>query len=291
MSFTQTRADELSWFHGMQLDKIRTRGRVKPDNWSLYPMLAYMEDTDFTGARALDIGTMDGLVSFIMEQEGAGEVQSTDLYNRETFSLARDHLGLNSIYHPGTSIESLLGKFGSESFDILVMGGLLYHLVSPMRAVLNARHLMRTGGLLFLETVCSLDKEPVLRFNLSDPVVNEYTTYFVPSISSVIGMLNFALFDVVRVGSISPGNGNFTRTTFVARAVGMGDYIAQTDLMGEAIQRGSRSASDQILDEFSFARLKFENQQTISTIPKKSAVDEFSPSKFKTRFRLQPSRA
>ena len=288
MQLTQTRADDLSWFHGMQLNEIRTRGRVNPDNWSLYPMLAYMEETNLTGVRALDIGTMDGLVSFIMEEEGATEVHSTDLYERETFSLARDHLGLGARYHPKTSIESLIDKFGSESFDVLVMGGLLYHLVSPLRAVMNARHLMRTGGLLFLETVCSRDDEPVLRFNLSDPIINEYTTYFVPSISAVKGMLNFALFDVVRVGSIAPANGNYTRTTFVARAVGLDDCVAQTELMGDAIKRGSRSVSDQILDEFSFAKLKFEDHKTISTISKNNVVDTFSPTKFETRFRLQP---
>ena len=36
--------------------------------------------------------------------------------------------------------------FEDGTFDIIVMGGLLYHLLSPLRALLIARSLLKTGG-------------------------------------------------------------------------------------------------------------------------------------------------
>ncbi len=290
MKLTQKLADDKQWFHGMNLGDVQTNGRVSPNNWSLYPMLRYMESIDFSGLKVLDVGTMDGLVAFIADQEGAREVHATDLYYRETFELAREKLGLATQYHPNTSIESLLNKFGRNTFDVIVMGGLLYHLLSPLRCCLIARHLLKSNGLLLLETVCTRDEEPNLTFNQSKVVIDEYTTYFVPSISAVAGMLHFSLFDVLRIGSIAPldSSNDYTRTTFLAEALALDEARPKTNLMKRSIERGSRAEQDQILDEFSFAKLDFEKVSPKQSISKKTTVEQFQVREFTSKFALQP---
>jgi len=290
MTLTQEMADSLSWFHGMRLDCVTTRGRLNPENWSLYPMLRFMESMDFRGARTLDIGTMDGLVAFIMELEGAAEVHATDLYERQTMTLARDRLGLGTRYHPKTSIEDLIDRFGRSSFDVLVMGGLLYHLLSPLRGVLIARHLLRTRGLLLLETVCVDGELPVLHFNPADPVIDEYTTYFVPTVSAVTEMLRFSLFDVLRIGSIRPvgDKHRFARCTFLACAHGLDAANPSTPLMAKSIRRASRSRSDAIMDELNFAHLEGTTNSAMPTPERREGVESFDARDFSTRFALQP---
>jgi 2-polyprenyl-3-methyl-5-hydroxy-6-metoxy-1,4-benzoquinol methylase len=150
---TQAEIDGFSWFHGIDFGSARSEGRVSPPNWSLYGSLRMLEHIDLRSCRVLDVGTMDGLISFIAEEEGAQEVHATDLYDRPSFRFARDALAANVEYHPRTSVEDLVPRFGRDSFDLVVMGGLIYHLVSPFRSLLIARALLRNNGLLLLETV------------------------------------------------------------------------------------------------------------------------------------------
>jgi|GEM_PF-5801399 len=289
VKLTQAQADQLSWFHGINLDGIKTKGRLTPENWTLFPLLRFLEDCDFRDARVLDIGAMDGLVSFIAEREGAAEVHATDLYHRDTFLKARDTLDSKVIYHPNVSVESLIEIFGLNTFDIVVMGGLMYHLMSPMRSVLIARHLLKTNGLLFLETACCNDERPILHFNPSDPLFDEYTTYFIPSIPAVRGMLNFSLFDLLRVGFVRPGkNAAFSRAGFVGKAVDLETFVADTPLMQEAVVRANRSADDEVLDELSFASTDFSIQSHTPPIPKSAVVEEIDRDSFRCRFELQP---
>lgn len=284
---TQADIDRYSWFHGINFGHVRSKGRVTPDNWSLYGIMSFMENVDFTGLRVLDIGTMDGLIAFIAEREGAAEVVCTDLYDRGTFRLAKRALGSHVAYYPRTNIEDLLGVFGAGSFDIVVMGGLLYHLVSPVRGILNGRFLLKTGGLLLLETVTCEGDASALRFNLGEPVMDEYTTYFVPTIRAVSDMMSFAMFDVLgtsRANPLSPQP--YARSSFVGCAVYPG--CPTTPLMQRAQDRAMND--DRILDGFRFAKLK--------TLPSTSArVDDTAIGRasqnidirtFRTRFDLQP---
>jgi tRNA (mo5U34)-methyltransferase len=254
----QEMIDRNQWFHGINFGhNLQSKGRSTPQNWSLYAILSFMERIQFKNTRVLDIGTMDGLVAFSAEKGGAAEVIATDLYERNTFYLAQEILKSKVIYHPNTSIEDLLEKFGPGSFDIVIMGGLLYHLTSPLRGLLTGRFLLKTGGLLLLETVTCDVNEPDLRFNPGNPVMNEYTTLFVPTVPAVESMMCFTLQEVLGAASARASLSiPFSRSSFVAQAVSLENPSYLTDLMREMQQRASRSHSDRFLDEFSFSKLR-----------------------------------
>ena len=285
MMVTQQEVDEHEWFHGLNLGTAVTKGRVQPENWSIYPILSFLEDMDLSGACVLDVGTMDGLVAFIAEQEGAAEVHATDLYARSTFEVAKAALGASVIYHPRTSIESLLERFGRQSFDVVVMAGLMYHLLSPLRCCLIARNLLRKGGTLLLETVCVHGNEPKLTFNPSARLIDEYTTFFVPTVPAVEGMLEFSCFDCRRVSSVS--RRDYGRTSFAAIACLPGELEASSDLMRRTIDRANKSQDDFLLDELSLANLTTDQASRVPAISAASATS-INPDTFSSRFALQP---
>jgi 2-polyprenyl-3-methyl-5-hydroxy-6-metoxy-1,4-benzoquinol methylase len=76
------------WFHAIDLGA----GLVTPDrfpsgappNYTLYPVFQFLEGVDIAGHDCLDIGTMDGLVAFMLGLQGA-KVVATDLLEREGF--------------------------------------------------------------------------------------------------------------------------------------------------------------------------------------------------------------
>lgn len=289
---SQADIDRHKWFHGIDFGGgLRSKGRSNPENWSLYGTMSFLEHIPMAGARVLDIGTMDGLIAYTAEQNGASVV-ATDLYDRQSMRLAKELLKSDVEYLPSTSIEDLLGIFGPSSFDIIVMGGLLYHLVSPLRAILIARNLVKTGGIVILETCATEEDKPVLNFNLGSPIVNEYTTYFIPSLEAVRQMMTFCCFDVLGSNKTRPGGdaANYVRGTVMSRAVEPSGAIATTSLMGAAQERASKSVDDRILDEFNFATLKNASASILLDQKFKTFSDDVEIDKklFTTRFDLQP---
>jgi tRNA (mo5U34)-methyltransferase len=235
---TQTDIDAQSWFHGIDFgDGRAAKGRLNPPNWSLYGAFALMEHINFSNCRVLDIGTMDGIVGFMAERLGAREVICTDLYDRKTFGMAKDILGSKAQYLPRTGIADLLSKFGTGSFDVVVMGGLLYHLVSPLIGIMIGRSLLKNGGVLVLETVATEGETSTLTFNPSDPVIDEYTTFFVPTVKALQNMMTFSLMDILGTSSVRATSATrpYLRTSILARAVYPG--IATSDLMGRTQER------------------------------------------------------
>ena len=217
--------------------------------------------------------------------KASSEVHATHLYDRPTFEVARQMLESSAEYHPRTSIEDLVTKFGRGRFDLVVMGGLLYHLVSPLRSLLIAGALVKNNGLVILETVTGLGDSPSMVFNPAAPIVDEYTTFFVPNESCVVEMMRFCLLDTLSIASV-PSSSGYTRTSYLARARMPANGTHSTDLMKRAQERASRSSDDRLMDEFSFALLEEEPRSAISV----NRVDErvsINTREFTSRFHLQ----
>jgi hypothetical protein len=138
-----------------------------------------------------------------------------------------------------------------------------------------------------LETVTAHGAEPTLVFNPAAPVVDEYTTYFVPTEACVVEMMRFCLLEVISVGAVETPR--FSRTSFLARARTLETCGHATELMLRARERAGRDPEDRILDEFSFARLEGYGESAIdvSALEPRFSVDL---ARFTCRFRLQPGR-
>ena len=224
---TQDELEKLTWFHGIDFGNgLLTKGRLpesQPPNNTLFCIYPMLESIALRNKKVIDIGTMDGLLSYILKNLGAKPVVATDLYDRRSFRLAREILGYeNEIeYHPHTDISHMLQRFGESAFDLVGFCGVLYHLLAPLESLLICRQIIRRNGLLLLETSCdNSSTESVLYFNmgeLSQPA-NEPTTYFLPTLPALFAMLRTASFDPLVAYRLYPAYRRI-RVGVLARAV------------------------------------------------------------------------
>ncbi len=167
---TELRAEiaRYPWYHSLDLgDGVHTEGMFDHRPIENCVMLPH----DLSGARCLDVATMDGYWAFAMERRGAAEVVALDLADPEAldwpsslrarmvktldetkgdrFELARQALGskvtrvLRSVYE----VDEDLG-----AFDLVFCGDLLVHLKDPPTAVERLRRVCRGSAIVYNPT-------------------------------------------------------------------------------------------------------------------------------------------
>jgi tRNA (mo5U34)-methyltransferase len=171
----------LNWWHTIEV----APGVVTPGAWDLRPTAELMPwPASLSGARCLDIGTMDGFWAFELERRGAAEVLAIDapvtdhallkwrpgpIAERpdrgETFRVAADLLGSRAEYRDLNVYD--LDPADVGEFDVVVMGFVLQMLRDPLRGLEAARTVCR-GHLILLDTVSrplSLMPSPIARLD------------------------------------------------------------------------------------------------------------------------------
>ena len=219
----QATIDEYKWFHAIDFGRVASSGRIppeKPPNYTLFGIYSFLDAIDPTELDIIDIGTMDGLMAFMLKRMGAGRVAATDLWDRRQFRIARELLAYEGEveYHTALDIRDMNQRFGESAFDLMVFAGVLYHLLSPLESLVSCRRLLRRGGLLLLETcIDDSSHEMSLTFNMGlDPApFHEPTTYFLPSLPALLALLRTASFDPIGVARLRHGS---SRVSVLARA-------------------------------------------------------------------------
>ena len=237
---TQNELDRYSWFHGIDFGSgLSVKGRIpeaQPQNYTLFGIYSFLEHIDLKGCRVVDIGTMDGLMAFILKKRGGEPVVACDIVERAPrFNLARKILGYEHEieYLPNLDIcdrPLVSSALGENRFDFVNFVGVLYHLLAPLEGLLNCRSLLRRGGLICVGTCYDgTSTEPVLRYNMGDLArpIEESTTYFVPTLPALLAMLRSASFDPLAVIRIRPGN---YWVNVLARAVRPSEVRGKTPL-------------------------------------------------------------
>lgn len=212
--------DGRKWFHGIDFGGgVASRGRFGrdvPPNYTLYGTFEYLRQMKLENARCLDVGTMDGLASFVMKGMGAREVVACDMAERETFLFARKRLGLDIEYKTPVPAVELPVIFENQPADLVVMAGVLYHVYDPMNVLVAVREVLRPGGYLILETTHDFRAGgPTMSFNPVDDSafgLNMPNVYWRPSKRALVGMLQLAGFSVVSTIAVN------ARLTVLARA-------------------------------------------------------------------------
>lgn len=213
------------WFHAIDFGGGRISpgrfDRARPQNYTLYGVLRFLEETELGGMRCLDVGTMDGLTAFTLAQGGAAEVVATDMAERATFLAGRHALGLASIrYLTPVRIDQVAQACGPAPFDLIVCAGVLYHVFEPLTALVICRERLKLDGLLLLETQYRANEpHAVVAFSPADRRhgSEHANTFFQPSFDALAGMLEVAGFQVL--ASLAVGS----RLTMLARAARPGE--------------------------------------------------------------------
>ena len=220
----QATVDQHQWFHAIDFGPVSSAGRMppsRPPNYTLFGIYAFLDAIDPAGLDVIDIGTMDGLMAFMLKRLGARRVVATDLFDRQQFRIGRELLGYEEEveYHTALDIRAMPQKFGAGSFDLMVFAGVLYHLMSPLDALITCRRLMKRDGLMLLETCFDDSSEEMhLTYNMGNEPArfHEPTTYFLPTLPALLAMLRTASFDPIGVARLGRGGG---RVSVLARAV------------------------------------------------------------------------
>lgn len=196
------------WYHSIDLGGgIVTRGI---DDTPL--RLARLDlPASLQGLTVLDIGAWDGFFSFECERRGAARVVAADYYSwhgsgwgaKAGFELAREALGSRVEDVDVDVMDIAPGRLGT--FDLVLFLGVLYHLRHPLLAIEKVAAV--TSGTLILETVVDLVGlgRPAMAFYPGRELNADPTNWWGPNQEAVVGMLNSAGFDDVRVVTPTPG--------------------------------------------------------------------------------------
>jgi hypothetical protein len=235
-------AVEPSWFHAIELPDGRASGGRfagrRPPNYTLYGVFDLLNAIDLHGLTVLDVGAMDGLVSFGLKMRGAAEVLATDLVARPNFLRLRDELGLQVDYHVPCRAQDLDRHFDGRHVDVLVMAGVLYHLIDPLSSLLACRRLLPRDGLMVLETQFLAGAQaPVARFNPAETGrqasahTNVYWRMSLPALTAMLQLCSFEVLASVRLKS---------RIAVLARAASPDEIAVATPKIGTMLA-GRRS--------------------------------------------------
>lgn len=146
---------DCEWYHKITLSD----GTVTPGHdWEyLWDNIRNAKkDVDYHGKSVLDLGAMEGMWAFEAESSGASYVVTIDMTDRCVDKLLYCRTDLKSSIVPlfNVRVENLVEMLPSvrKPFDIIQHLGLFYHLQDPLGSFSQCRQLIKTNGLLVLET-------------------------------------------------------------------------------------------------------------------------------------------
>ena len=235
-AWTSERAKEVEqmrWFHAIDFGGYASSGRFpqgQPQNITLFGAMEALLATDLRGHSVLDVGCADGLMSFGAKRLGAKQVVAIDTLDKESFRLAQRLTGEEVDYRPGVQIKDATRVLGEAQFDVVLCAGVIYHMLNPSSAFIEARKLLRTGGMLIMESAidASHGDDPVMLLNSeADNPLKELFTYWLPTQRAMLGLMKLVGFDVIATRRlIAP-----PRATVVGRAVPVDQVHERSEML------------------------------------------------------------
>lgn len=164
------------WYYSAEIEPDRFTTGMLYGNVALTRGL--LRRMDLTGARCIDLGTMEGLVPTLMIKRGASDVVAFDaMNNTEKVDLIKQLHGVSFQYQANTRIDQTAefmktkvrldvgGRDPSDwRVDVTVASGLLYHVAAPLPLFGHLRSVTRSGGLVILETAAINRREFDMRY-------------------------------------------------------------------------------------------------------------------------------
>lgn len=218
--YSQAELDVTPWYYSMEMEPGKlTLGQTFP-NIGLTRTL--LQRADLNDQNCLDIGTMEGLVPILMRRRGARNVTAYDRPSALTSRIAsvKKRFDVDFDFVSGFPLAGLPANVGHQTFDVVVMSGVLYHLFSPLAGLAIARGLLRNGGLMIVETAAIIADEPAMYWNSASRFKGE--SYFYPSVACLDYFARFLHMEVVDCAYLEWGTIDglrIARVAFTCRAV------------------------------------------------------------------------
>jgi tRNA (mo5U34)-methyltransferase len=189
---------------------------------------------DVEGAQALDIGTMEAMVPILLSRRGARVTAIDALDFSRKIELLKSIYNVDFEYHGRVPLgktksfledKNVLSAFlqpqrPDRGYDLVICSGVLYHVFSPFEVLALCRSLVRTGGLLVVETAASIRDDLSQRWNFDGTrwiYPNGTNTWF-PTCRLLDHFLRFLHFQIVDCVYI-PQADDVIRVAITARAI------------------------------------------------------------------------
>ena len=174
----------------------------------------------------LDIGTMEAAVPVLLWRRSGANIVAIDVAPFEDkIAAVKHYTGAEFHYYSGLlhgkTVEFLEAR-GHVNFDVVVLSGVLYHCFGPLHTLAMARSLVRTGGLMLIETFAVIDEQPAMFFNAFGMFTSDPSTYFLPSVPLLDYLLRYFKLqpiDCVYGDCTTVGTYRYARVATVCRAV------------------------------------------------------------------------
>ena len=177
--------DELWTSHNIPLTySLSTMGNDRPLISSDVRMLAIKNNvrqlmqSDLSGLRCLDLGCLEGGISFEMAREGMDVigVEGQDSNYRKCKAIEQ-YFGLPNLHFLHADVKEL-SKQSLGTFDVILCCGILYHLDNPFSFIKKLHEMCADFGMMFLDTHFAPDRASLeacgFREGLSDIETFEY---------------------------------------------------------------------------------------------------------------------
>ena len=214
-----------------------TKGTTSP-NIALTREL--LKRTQIEGKDCVDVAAVDGWCCILLRRRGAHSVVAFDRNDfSPLISEVQQKLAIDFDYFPLVKSQewaevAKLGRY--KGFDVVVNSGLLYHVLGPVNTLAHSRSLVRTGGIMIVETVFDKDaKGYEMSFNAFGSKNKNDPTFFwslSPKVFDyVLRMLRLLPIDMVFYGQrmaiacravpdvIAPPGDSWVQETYKARDI------------------------------------------------------------------------
>jgi SAM-dependent methyltransferase len=142
---------------------------------------------DVADRSVLDIGTMEAAIPVLAKRRSAKFAVGVDLQRLDDkIEVVKHYTGQDFHYLSGALHSAMQGKLseaGHQAFDVIILSGVLYHCFGPLHTLAYARSMLRTGGLMIIETFGIESAEPAMYFNSAGRLAKDPSTYFLPTTS------------------------------------------------------------------------------------------------------------
>lgn len=201
------KAFDTRWYYRLELAPgLYTPGQDRPPVAQTRELLRRVDvesgGTDGGGARCLDVGIQEGLVTILLERRGAAEVVGYDrTFRKGRLALTRRALGARFEMVGGMKLQDLpaaLAEAGHGPFDVVIFSGVLYHMFDPLSGLAVVRGLVRNGGICIVETTVAFDDSDVMYFNRAGRFTAGAYWFVTPRcLDYLLRLLRFEPLDVV----------------------------------------------------------------------------------------------
>lgn len=284
------------WYYSIEYEQGKFTPGGFPHNVCL--TREALRRTDVKGKKVLDIGTMEGMMSVLAARQGASKIVSTDRYAwSDKIDFVKSTYGVSFHYLGGVEFPELqelcLKPLGLGRFDVVIFSGILYHMYNFMDGFALVRSLVKTGGIVIIETLGMITDSFDVIFNAEGHIQKgDPHNYFSPSIKLVdylsryFGMRPIDVIWLPGGASCEDENRKFGRFCLVCRVedkpveIGVDPFIGRRSYIQDnnGLFKDSGKMFDKQDDYLVYKKYPYDQEKT--TVDYKPRVEHLGPLKF-----------